>query len=313
MNDSPSKLASPVVSATKRSLDSPASSVSSKRSCFSASCTTAASLVAPLALAAYLNKNYDKQSKQEIVDTICRNPCLVPFFAFISMTKAQLLQQRGRNYDKQQTNQSTITAQSNQIEKLTIEIENKRTLAAELDAQHLELHEAIVIATEDLENHKKVKEEATLLIEIDTKENRALEVLIRLSNSINRPVRSKPFSSAAVSLKDVQKAMQLRNWEDIVVLSGRKTLACIRILDFLGLLANPNFALLWEQGSKTAEEYMYWVNRNRRMAHISVGKTRATLTMQVRLADYLGIDESDDVGDDEAAAAEMKRRGICPS
>lgn len=95
--------------------------------------------------------------------------------------------------------------------------------------------DALVIATEDLTNHKKAKEEASLLVDNASQENRVPAVLVELLDIINKSLGSKPFAPTTVSLKDARMVMKLQNWKDIVVLSGRKTLDYIRILDNFGI------------------------------------------------------------------------------
>jgi hypothetical protein len=102
-------------------------------------------------------------------------------------------------------------------------------------AQPLEMPDALVIATEDLTNHKKAKEEASLLVDNASQENRVPAVLVELLDIINKSLGSKPFAPTTVSLKDARMVMKLQNWKDIVVLSGRKTLDYIRILDNFGI------------------------------------------------------------------------------
>jgi hypothetical protein len=324
----------------KRSFSSPAYSVSSKRSRSSeASRTTAASILPSLV---QFLKTCTK-TQHEIIMHICHNPCEDPFFMVISMPKGQLMEMRGRHLYKQESNQATIKAQTSHIEELTVEIEKTAAQAAELQTQYLEVHNALLIANENLANHKKAKEESALSVEMASLENRALEVLIELAVQINRQVGEKPFRAS--SLGDVRKVMNLHHWDDISVMSVRKTLAHIRILDNFGLLQCPDFLALWEEGSYTGDVYMKWVNRNRRDANIAVGRLPCKMTMQVRLADYLGIpspsfdessdDESDDAGGEAGASDvpsvvgipggiilsavsdnefrdEMKRRGLGP-
>jgi hypothetical protein len=140
------------------------------------------------------------------------------------------------------------------MEALTVEIEKTGAQAAELQTQHLEVHNALLIANENLatNHHKKAKEESALSVEMACLENRPLEVLLELAVQINRPVSrlgEKPFRAS--SLEDVRRVMNLHNWDDISVMSGRKTLAHIRILDNFGLLQCPDFLALWDEGSYT--------------------------------------------------------------
>jgi hypothetical protein len=101
------------------------------------------------------------------------NPCVDPFFKIISMLKGQLMEMQGQHLYEQESNQATIKAQTSHIKELTVEIKKTGSQAAELQTQYLEVHNALLIASKNLANHKKAKEESALSVKMASLENRA--------------------------------------------------------------------------------------------------------------------------------------------